>query len=178
MDIIEKIITNFKNNKSLYIGEKITIAEHMIQSAMMAEKSKSKNNLVCSCLLHDYGHFILDDPDELVKKNQDGKHEDIGYECLKKFFRKEVVEPIKNHVLAKRYLARNKKYYNKLSEASIVSLKLQGGLLNSTEAKSFEKEKFFKESIKLRKFDEAAKKVGVEIKDIIEYKNLLKAFLI
>ena len=69
MDIIEKIISNFKNNKSLYIGEKVTIAEHMIQSAMMAEKSKCKKNLVCACLLHDYGHFILDDPEELVKKN-------------------------------------------------------------------------------------------------------------
>jgi predicted HD phosphohydrolase len=70
MDIIEKIISNFKNNNSLYIGEKVTIAEHMIQSAMIAEKSKTKNNLVCSCLLHDYGHFILDDPVELVKKNK------------------------------------------------------------------------------------------------------------
>jgi len=178
MVIIERIITNFKINKSLYIGEKVTIAEHMIQSAMMAEKSKSEDNLICSCLLHDYGHFILDDPDELVKKNQDGKHEDIGYEYLKKFFKKEVVEPIKNHVLAKRYLARDKKYYNRLSEASVVSLKLQGGLLNNKEAKSFEKEEFFKESIELRKFDEAAKNVGVKIKDITEYKNLLEAFLI
>ncbi len=178
MDITEKIISNFKNNKSLYIGEKITIAEHMIQSAMMAEKSKSKDNLVCSCLLHDYGHFILDDPDELVKKNQDGKHEDIGYEYLKNFFKKEVVEPIKYHVLAKRYLARNKKYYNRLSGASITSLNLQGGLLNSKEAKLFEEEKFFKESIKLRKFDEAAKKVDIKIKDISEYKNLLKTSLI
>jgi len=178
MDIIEKIIANFKNNKSLYIGEKVTIAEHMIQSAMMAEKSKSKNNLICSCLLHDYGHFILEDPDELVLKNQDGKHEDVGYEYLKKFFKKEVVEPIKNHVLAKRYLTRNKKYYNQLSEASIVSLRLQGGLLNEKEAESFEKKEFFNESIKLRKFDEAAKKVGVKIKDITEYKSLLKVFLI
>ena len=67
MDIIEKIISNFKNNKSLYIGENVTIAEHMIQSAMVAEKTKSKDNLICSCLLHDYGHFIVDDPDELVK---------------------------------------------------------------------------------------------------------------
>ena len=74
MDIIEKIISNFKNNKSLYIGEDVTIAEHMIQSAMVAEKSKSKNNLICSCLLHDYGHFIVDGPDELVKQNQNGKH--------------------------------------------------------------------------------------------------------
>ena len=177
MNIIEKIISNFKNNKSLYVGEDVTIAEHMIQSAMMAEKTKSKNNLVCSCLLHDYGHFILDNPDELVKKNQDGKHEDIGYEYLKKFFKKEVVEPIKNHVLAKRYLARDKKYFNRLSEASIISLKLQGGVLSSNEARSFEKDVFFKDSIKLRKFDEAAKKIGIKIKDIIDYKDLLKASL-
>ena len=158
MDIIEKIISNFKNNKSLYIGEKVTIAEHMVQSAMLAEKSKSKDNLVCSCLLHDYGHFILDDPDELVKKNQDGKHEDIGYEYLKKFFKREVVEPIKHHVKAKRYLARDKKYYKRLSKASVVSLKLQGGLLNAKEAATFKKQEFFKDAIKLRKFDEAAKK--------------------
>ena len=178
MDIIEKIISNFKNNKSLYIGENVTIAEHMIQSAMVAEKTKSKDNLICSCLLHDYGHFIVDDPDGLVKNNQDGKHEDIGYEYLKKFFKKDIVEPIKHHVLAKRYLARDKKYYNRLSGASKVSLKLQGGVLNNKEAKIFEKDEFFKDSIKLRKFDEAAKKIGVNIKDISEYKNLLKLSLI
>ena len=142
------------------------------------EKTKSKDNLICSCLLHDYGHFIVDDPDGLVKNNQDGKHEDIGYEYLKKFFKKDIVEPIKHHVLAKRYLARDKKYYNKLSEASKVSLKLQGGVLDSKEAKIFEKDEFFKDSIKLRKFDEAAKKIGVNIKDISEYKNLLKSSLI
>ena len=177
MNIIDKIISNFKNNKSLYIGEKVTISEHMIQTAMMAEKSKSKDDLVCSCLLHDYGHFILDDPDELVRNNQDGKHEDIGYEYLKKFFKREIVEPIKHHVTAKRYLARDKKYFNRLSNASVVSLELQGGLLNNQEAKAFEKEEFFKEAIKLRKFDEAAKEVGVKIKDIIQYKDLLKAYL-
>ena len=177
MQILDKIISNFKNNKTLYIGEKITISEHMIQSAMLAEKARSNDDLICSCLLHDYGHFILDDPDELVRNNQDGKHEDIGYEYLKRFFKKEVVEPIKYHVIAKRYLARDKKYYNRLSEASVVSLKLQGGLLNSKEAKVFEKEEFFKDAIKLRKFDEAAKKIGIKIKDIIHYKDLLKAFL-
>ena len=178
MDIIEKIISNFKNNKSLYIGEKVTIAEHMIQSAMIAEKSKSKKNLICSCLLHDYGHFILDDPDELVKKNIDGKHEDIGYEYLKKFFKREVVEPIKNHVLAKRYLVREKKYYECLSDASLISLKLQGGILNNKEAKLFEKDQFFNESIKLRKFDELAKKTNIKIKSINDYKDLLSSQLL
>ena len=178
MNVIEKIIDKFQNNKSLYIGEKVTIAEHMIQSAMMAEKTKSKDTLICSCLLHDYGHFILDDPDELVREKKDGKHEDIGYEYLKKYFKEEIVEPIKNHVLAKRYLARDQKYFNLLSPASITSLKLQGGLMSDDEAQTFEKNKYFKDSIKLRRFDEAAKNEGVKIKDIIEYKSLLQASLI
>ena len=171
--IIEKIIKNYKTNKSLYIGEKVTMTEHMIQSAMLAEKNKSSISLVCASLLHDYGHFILDDPNELVSRKVDGKHEDIAYQYLKKYFKKNVVDPIKNHVKAKRYLARNQKYYEILSPASITSLHLQGGVMNDEEAKEFKKEKFFDDSIKLRKFDEAAKKTDIEIKDINEYKDVL-----
>ena len=178
MNIVEKIISNFINNKSLYIGEKITISEHMIQSAMNAEKAKSSNNLICSCLLHDYGHFILENPDELVKKNQDGKHEDIGYEYLKKFFKEDVVEPIKYHVTAKRYLSKDKKYFNLLSDASKISLNLQGGTLNKKKSKEFEKKDFFKQTIKLRKFDEVAKSTDIKMKSIIEYKNLLSSHLL
>jgi len=178
MNVIYKIISNFINNKSLYIGEKITISEHMIQSAMLAEKLKSNDDLICSCLLHDYGHFIIDDPDELVKNDKDGYHESIGYEYLKSFFKKEIVEPIKYHVLAKRYLARNKKYYNLLSDASKISLKLQGGILNKKESNEFEKMPFFKNTIKLRKFDELAKKTNIKIKSINDYKNLLSSQLL
>ena len=178
MHILDKIISNFKNNKSLYIGEKLTMSEHMIQSAMLAEKAKCNDNIVCSCLLHDYGHFIIEDPYTLVKNNTDGEHEIIGYEYLKKFFNKDIVEPIKYHVLAKRYLARNKKYFNFLSEASKISLKLQGGILNDVECKEFKKKKYFKNSILVRKFDEAAKKTNIKMKSIDNYKSLLKSKLI
>ena len=65
-NIINKIISNFSNNKSLYIGENITIAEHMIQTAMLAEKNKCSGDMICSSLLHDYGHFIIEDPNQLV----------------------------------------------------------------------------------------------------------------
>ena len=58
MNVIYKIISNFINNKTLYIGEKITMSEHMLQSAMIAEKAKSSSSLVCASLLHDYGHFL------------------------------------------------------------------------------------------------------------------------
>ena len=154
------------------------MSDHMIQSAMLAEKAKCNDNLVCSCLLHDYGHFIIEDPYSLVNNNKDGEHEAIGYEYLKKFFNKEIVEPIKYHVLAKRYLARNKKYFNFLSEASKKSLKLQGGILNDDESKEFKKKKYFKKSILVRKFDEAAKKTNIKMKSIDNYKSLLESKLI
>ena len=173
MQIIEKIISNFSNNNSLYIGEKLTMSEHMIQSAMLAEKSKCDDDLICSCLLHDYGHFLIDNPDELVKNKLDGGHELIGYEYLKKFFKKQIVEPIRYHVLAKRYLARNKTYFEKLSKASKVSLELQGGILNDKDTESFKRKSYFNSSILLRKFDETAKKTYVKMKTIHDYKKLL-----
>ena len=86
MNIIDQIIFNYSNNKSLYIGEKVTMSEHMIQTAMLAEKTNCSSNLVCSSLLHDYGHFILENPNELIAKDKDGRHEDVGYEFLKKYF--------------------------------------------------------------------------------------------
>ena len=178
MNIVNQIISSYSNNKSLYIGEKVTITEHMIQTAMLAEKNNCSSNIICSSLLHDYGHFILENPDDLVNKNKNGKHEDVGYEFLKKYFVKDVVMPIKYHVKAKRYLARDEKYYQLLSEASKVSLKLQGGIMNYEESKKFENNKFFENSIKLRKLDEVAKKPGLKIKSIDEYKNLLVSKLL
>ena len=178
MQVVDKIISNFLNNKSLYIGEKVTMSEHMIQTAMLAEKAKCNDDLICSCLLHDYGHFILENPDELVKLNVDGQHEDIGYEYLKSFFKKEIVEPIKYHVLAKRYLAKDKNYFNRLSEASKISLKLQGGVLNQEECAKFEAQEYFIPSVLLRKFDEAAKRTDFKMKSIHEYQKLLTSKLI
>jgi [1-hydroxy-2-(trimethylamino)ethyl]phosphonate dioxygenase len=178
MNIIDQIVSNYSNNKSLYIGEKVTMSEHMIQTAMLAEKTNCSSNLVCSSLLHDYGHFILESPDDLVAESKDGKHEDVGFFFLEKYFIKDVVGPIKYHVKAKKYLAREKKYYRLLSEASKISLKLQGGIMGNEEAKKFEKNEFFENSVKLRKFDEIAKKPGLKIKSINKYKNLLTSKLI
>jgi len=178
MNIVNQIISNYSNNKSLYIGEKVTMSEHMIQTAMLAEKNNCSSNLICSSLLHDYGHFILEDPDDLITKDKDGRHEDVGCSFLEKYFIEDILGPIKYHVKAKKYLARDKKYYGLLSGASKISLKLQGGIMNNEEAEEFESNKFFENSIKLRKFDEIAKESGLKIKSINEYKNLLTSKLI
>ena len=178
LNIVEEIIFNFSNNKSLYIGEKLTMSDHMIQTAMLAEKNKCTNDLICSSLLHDYGHFVLEDPNQLVSDHIDGNHETIGANYLKKYFSNEIIEPILLHVDAKKYLARNKKYFDDLSEASKTSLKLQGGIMNDNEAKQFEQNKNYENAIKLRRFDEGAKQKNIKIKKIEDYRELLNSKII
>jgi len=178
MLIVDEIINKYQNNNSLYIGEKVTMTEHMIQTAMLAEENRSPASLICACLLHDYGHFIIEDPDHLVSKSLDGKHEDIGFNFLKNYFKPEVVEPIKLHVQAKRYLCREKSYWNTLSEASKVSLKLQGGAMNDKEAKKFISFKFYDKAILLRIYDDEGKIPNTRMKKIEEYRNLIKSQLI
>ena len=175
LNIVDQIIFNFSNNKSLYIGEDLTISEHMIQTAMLAEKNQCSDDLICSSLLHDYGHFVIEDPKQLVTDKIDGRHEIIGANYLKKFFHYKIVEPILLHVDAKRYLARNKKYFKNLSEASKISLELQGGTMNDLEAKKFEINKYYESAIKLRKFDEGAKQKNIKLKKIEDYKKLLSS---
>ena len=173
LNIVNQIIIAFTNNKSLYIGEGLTMSEHMIQTAMLAEKNKCSNDLICSSLLHDYGHFVIEDPNQLVNDHIDGNHETIGANYLRNFFSNEIIEPILLHVDAKKYLARYKKYFNNLSLASKVSLNLQGGIMNDDKAKKFEKNKNYTNAIKLRQFDEDTKKKNIKIKKIEDYKKLL-----
>ena len=173
VNIVDQIIFTFSNNKSLYIGEGLTISEHMIQTAMLAEKNKSSSDLICSSLLHDYGHFVIEDPNQLVTDKIDGRHEIIGANYLKNFFHNKIIEPISLHVEAKKYLSRDKKYFNTLSDASKISLKLQGGAMSNLDAKKFEQNKNYENTIKLRRFDEDAKQKNIRIKKIEDYKELL-----
>ena len=178
MHIIDEIINKYQTNNSLYIGEKVTMTEHMVQTAMLAEQNSSSESLVCACLLHDYGHFIIEDPNHYVSKSIDGKHENIAFNFLKNYFKPEVFEPIRLHVQAKRYLCRNKSYWNTLSEASKVSLKLQGSIMNDDEAKKFISLKFHYDSILLRKYDDEGKIPNFKMRKIEDYRNLINSQLI
>ena len=178
VSIVDNIINKYQTNNSLYIGEKVTMTEHMVQTAMLAEQNHSSESLICACLLHDYGHFIIEDPDHLVSKSIDGKHENIAFNFLRNYFKPEVFEPIKLHVQAKRYLCRNKSYWNILSEASKVSLKLQGDIMDNNETKKFISLKFHDDAILLRKYDDEGKIPNIKMNKIEDYRNLINSQLI
>ena len=68
--------------------------------------------------------------------------------------------------------------WNALSEASKVSLKLQGGVMDDREAKKFISFKFHDKAILLRKYDDEGKIPNTKIKKIEEYRDLINSQLI
>src|SRR5687767_6744213 len=105
--------------------ESVSALEHALQCAQLAEWAGASEALVAAALLHDIGHFIdaPADADDI-----DDVHELRAVPFLSMGFTAEVVEPVRLHVQAKRYLvATSARYAADLSAASLHSLALQGG---------------------------------------------------
>jgi predicted HD phosphohydrolase len=79
-------------------------------------------------------------------------------------------------VEAKRYLcATDAEYLAGLSEASRLSLSLQGGPMSPEEAAEFEKHPFFDAAIRLRTCDDLGKDPDLEIPGLEHYKTRIEA---
>ena len=121
-------------------GERVNMREHMLQSAVFAEQDGASDLVIAAALLHDYGHFVHDLGEDIADHGIDGKHEEVGADYLEAFFPPEVIEPMRLHVAAKRYLcATDAEYFATVSPASLQSLELQGGPFNADEVEEFEK---------------------------------------
>jgi phosphonate degradation associated HDIG domain protein len=141
-----------------YLGEDVTMAQHMLQAAQCAEESGAADSLIVAALLHDIGHYKNEIPETALAKGINNYHEEAGANFLEDYFPTSVVEPIRQHVSAKRYLCAVKSdYFERLSPASIHTLNLQGGPMNKEEVKEFEKNEYLQECINLRYCDEDAK---------------------
>lgn len=88
----------------------------------------------------------------------DDRHESLGAQWLAAYLPPSVSEPVRLHVEAKRYLCTVEPgYAQRLAGDSVMSLKLQGGLMADEECEAFLAKPFSAEAIRLRRFDEAAK---------------------
>ena len=134
------------------------MSQHMLQAAQCAEKSGADDSLIVAALLHDIGHYKNEIPETSLAKGIDNYHEEAGANFLEDYFPISVVEPIRQHVAAKRYLCAVKSdYLERLSPASVHTLNLQGGPMNKEEVKEFEKNDYLEQCVKLRYWDEDSK---------------------
>ena len=146
-----------------YLGEPVTMAEHMLQGATLAERAGHDETIVVAALLHDIGHFTSEFGTFSMDDTEDRFHEEAGARVLEAFFPSLVTDCVRYHVAAKRYLcATRPEYFARLSEASVHSLNLQGGPMSAEEVTEFERNPNLKEIVAVRYLDDAGKHAEME----------------
>ena len=172
-DILERLSHWFAlHGASSYEGhrrESVSALNHALQCAQLAEDAHADAALVTAALLHDVGHFVaIADIGE--KDDIDDVHELRGVAVLVRDFPPAVIEPIRLHVAAKRYLtAIEPKYLGGLSPASVHSLAQQGGPFRGAEIARFEALPFAQDAVRLRRWDDLAKRPGWQTPGLAYY---------
>ncbi|WP_413166858.1 phosphonate degradation HD-domain oxygenase [Capilliphycus salinus ALCB114379] len=153
-------ILQYRGNEQ-YGQEAVSQLEHALQCATIAQSNYASPELIAACLLHDFGHLIHQWGEDAATRGIDDRHEYCALPFLSLLFSSAVTEPIRLHVVAKRYLCtENSEYWQALSPASQHSLKLQGGILSPEETMTFVNHPYAKEAVKLRMWDDQAKQVN------------------
>lgn len=175
--IVNEVQTLFAlHGGSEYGGECITQEEHALQCAELARSSGASQALITAALLHDIGHLLHDLPVDAPELGVDDLHEALGARWLENRFIPAVTEPVRLHVAAKRYLcAVDSTYYSRLSEPSRVSLRLQGGPMDSTEVATFEASPFYKDALQLRTYDDTGKIEGLKTQTVASFAEVMAA---
>lgn len=154
---IDQIIHLYRTAGAERYGmEAINQEQHALQCALLAEQAGSRPELVAAALLHDLGHLLDDGPD--ATPHQNDLHEYRAIPFLRGEFPNAVIEPIRMHVAAKRFLCViEPEYWHSLSPASRHSLQLQGGPFDADEASRFIAQPFALDAVDLRRWDDQAK---------------------
>ncbi|MFI5766111.1 phosphonate degradation HD-domain oxygenase [Streptomyces sp. NPDC051563] len=162
-----------------YFGEAVTQAGHMLQAGALAEAAGAPAHLVAAALLHDIGHFHgTVTGRDLMEGGQDNRHSHTGADWLARWFGPEVTEPVRLHVAAKRYLCTAEPgYFDLLSEASVHTLRVQGGPMTAEQARAFESLPGAADAVAVRRWDEQAKDPAFPTPDFAHFRPLLEALL-
>jgi phosphonate degradation associated HDIG domain protein len=158
-----------------YFGEPVTVLEHSLQAAWFVQRKGAEDALVASALLHDLGHLLHDEGENAARRGLDTQHEELGVTALHGHLPAAVLDPIKLHVAAKRYLCHAEpSYFASLSAASVESLALQGGPMAAEEAAEFLALPHARQAITVRRADDAAKVEGLAVPELKTYRPIVE----
>ncbi|MBL4740467.1 MAG: HD domain-containing protein [Sneathiella sp.] len=158
-----------------YLGEDVTMSEHMLQGAYLAEQAGADDQVIAAALLHDIGHYTNEFPEDALEKGVNNYHDVAGAEVIKDFFPALVIDSIRYHVAAKRYLcAVEGDYFDRLSDASVHTLNLQGGPMSQEEVKEFQTFPHLETIVQVRRWDDEGKVAGVSTPEFSYYAPLLQ----
>jgi len=172
-DVLELLVSHGGES---YFGEPVTVLEHCLQAAHFAVASRRTPELIVAALLHDVGHLLHHEGEDVAEQGVDTRHEELGEQLLAQHLPAAVTEPIRLHVAAKRYLCfADAEYLKTLSPSSLLSLDLQGGPMSEDKAASFLSLPFARDAVALRHWDDEAKIPALAVPDAPSYFPLLQA---
>jgi phosphonate degradation associated HDIG domain protein len=179
MNPIDQIFERFAlHGNDDYGSDRVRQLEHALQCAALAEEEGAAATLITAALLHDIGHLIHDLGDRPAARGIDDRHEVVGREWLAQWFGRDVTEPVRLHVPAKRYLtATDPGYFAILSFGSVRSLELQGGAFSADGAAAFMAQPYATDAVRLRRWDEGAKIPGKSTPDLAHFRRYIEASL-
>jgi len=155
--------------------EQVTQLQHALQTADLARQAHATEQAIVAALLHDIGHLLVHEQqgiDDFL--GSDLQHEEVGAQWLSSCFPPEVVEPIRLHVLAKRFLCTiDETYWYGLSEASKLSFLVQGGKLRLEEMIAFRMHDSWRQAVALRKRDDLGKQPGRHVPDLESFRPVV-----
>jgi phosphonate degradation associated HDIG domain protein len=157
-----------------YYGEPVSMTEHSLQAAQLAALAQAPEALIVAALLHDVGHLVEAVPVDIADWTADARHEEVGARWLAQRFPACIAEPVRLHVPAKRYLcATSRDYVGRLSEASVITLNLQGGAMTPAEVAAFKAQPFHREAVRLRLWDDQGKVAGRHTAEFDAYCDMI-----
>lgn len=146
---------------SQYSGEPVSQIEHAWQCGQLALQAGASAPLQLASWLHDIGHLMVGWAGTPTLRGEDDEHEAQGARLLMDLWGTAVAEPVRLHVAAKRYLVtKNPAYFEKLSEDSLRSLQLQGGVMTHVQLLQFESSAYARDTLQLRVWDDQGKVSG------------------
>lgn len=161
-----------------YLGEDVTMSEHMLQAALLAEQESGDDLLIAAALLHDIGHYTNEFPENALAKGINNHHDSAGAAVIAPYFPALIVDCVRHHVDAKRYLcAVEADYFSQLSAASVHTLNLQGGPMSAQEVAEFSSLANLSAILKVRRWDERAKVAGKQTPTFEYYADVLQGVL-
>jgi phosphonate degradation associated HDIG domain protein len=158
-----------------YSGEPVTQLEHALQSGALAEEDGASEELTAAAFLHDLGHLLNRQGETPTERGIDDLHQYYALPFLRPVLPESVLEPIRLHVDAKRYLcAVDETYFGRLSADSVRSLELQGGIFNEEQARDFGARQYAEDAVRLRRWDDLAKVAGKPTPNLEHYLQLVE----
>jgi phosphonate degradation associated HDIG domain protein len=177
MSVVDEVLAIYAaRGSAAYFGEQVSMTEHGLQAAHFAQVQGASDALIVAALLHDVGHLLEKVPDAIEDWVRDAHHEEVGAHWLAQRFPAAVSEPVRLHVPAKRYLcATDPAYFSQLSAASIHTLQLQGGPLGAADVARFEREPWYREAVRVRRWDDQGKVAGLRTPTLADFAPLIQA---